>query len=101
MEASMSERERDRAEAWGDGWRAGWEAAWAQLEAESAVQVGSVSVSAGQARDRDIARAERAQHAARIALALGDVLGDAVSRTRCDWFAEVVLDAIEDKRWRL
>jgi len=89
MEASMGERELDRAEAWGDGWRAGWEAAWTQMEAESAVQVGSVSVSAGQARGVDAAREH---HATRIR--------DAFFGDHGYHLADAILDAIADKRWQ-
>jgi hypothetical protein len=86
----MGERERDRAEAWGDGWRAGWEAAWAQMEAESAVQVGSVSVSAGQARAMD-------DRALRIVEALEAV---GIGGAAADDIADAIIDAIADKRWQ-
>jgi len=129
----MGERELDRAEAWGDGWRAGWEAAWAQFEAESAVQVGSVSVSAGQAREvdagrkrgvwyaesesvqwvpPDVARApaappvsgERLDDSGQAAKAVREeyrkVIGLAADKYRGAFLADVILDAIADKRWQ-
>jgi hypothetical protein len=74
-------------DAWEDGWSAGYAAARDEAQA---VQVGSVSVSAGQAREVDAAREH---HATRIRDAF-------FSENVAHHLANAILDAIADKRWQ-